>query len=135
MGLVSELRLGNHVRFHNRFLSKLQLIKYLQATDIYITPYVDRNQISSGTLSYALGTGKAIVSTPYLHAEEALAEGRGLLCKFRKPASITDCINKLLEDEELRLSLEKRAYAYSRSFTWPKVAQEYVKLFNCLLKD
>lgn len=135
MRLVSELRLGNHVRFHNRFLSKLQLIKYLQATDIYITPYVDRNQISSGTLSYALGAGKAIVSTPYLHAEEALAEGRGLLCKFRKPASITDCINKLLEDEELRLSLEKRAYAYSRSFTWPKVAQEYVKLFNCLLKD
>ena len=135
MRLVADLQLAKHVRFHNRFLSKWQLIRYLQATDIYITPYVDRNQISSGTLSYALGTGKAIVSTPYLHAEEALAEGRGLLCKFRKPASITDCINKLLEDEELRLSLEKRAYTYSRSFTWPKVAQEYAKLFNCLLKD
>ncbi len=135
MRLVAELKLGKHVRFHNRFLSKRQLIRYLQATDIYITPYVDRNQISSGTLTYALGTGKAIVSTPYLHAEEALAEGRGLLCKFRNPASIADCINRLLEDEELRLSLEKKAYAYSRNFTWPKVAEEYVKLFNRLLED
>jgi glycosyltransferase involved in cell wall biosynthesis len=133
--LVDELKLGKHVRFHNRFLSKRQLIRYLQATDIYITPYVDRNQISSGTLIYALGTGKAIVSTPYLHAEEALAEGRGLLSKFRNPISIADCVNRLLEDPELRLSLEKKAYAYSRNFTWPKVAERYVKLFNHLLKD
>ncbi len=135
MRLVDELKLGKHVRFHNRFLSKRQLIRYLQATDIYITPYVDRNQISSGTLTYALGTGKAIVSTPYLHAEEALAEKRGLLSKFRNPASIADCVNRLLEDPELRLSLEKKAYAYSRNFTWPKVAERYVKLFNHLLKD
>ena len=135
MRLVDELKLGKHVRFHNRFLSKRQLIRYLQATDIYITPYVDRNQISSGTLMYALGTGKAIVSTPYLHAEEALAEGRGLLSKFRNPISIADCVNRLLEDPELRLSLEKKAYAYSRNFTWPKVAERYVKLFNHLLKD
>ncbi len=135
MRLVDELKLGKHVRFHNRFLSKKELIRYLQATDIYITPYVDRNQISSGTLTYALGTGKAIISTPYLHAEEALADGRGLLCKFRNPNSVAECINKLLEDPELRLSLEKKAYAYSRNFTWPKVAEKYVKLFNRLLKD
>ncbi len=135
MRLVDELKLGKHVRFHNRFLSKKELIRYLQATDIYITPYVDRNQISSGTLTYALGTGKAIISTPYLHAEEALADGRGLLCKFRNPNSVAECINKLLEDPELRLSLEKKAYAHSRNFTWPKVAEKYVKLFNRLLKD
>ena len=135
MRLVDELKLGKHVRFHNRFLSKRQLIRYLQATDIYITPYVDRNQISSGTLAYALGTGKAIISTPYLHAEEALADGRGLICKFRNPTSIAECINRLLEDPELRLRLERKAYAYSRNFTWPKVAEKYVKLFNRFLKD
>ena len=135
MRLVDELKLRKHVRFHNRFLQKRELIKYLQATDIYITPYVDRNQISSGTLVYALGAGKAIISTPYLHAEEALAEGRGLICKFRNPSSIAECINRLLEDAELRLSLERKAYTFSRSFTWPKVAENYVNLFNRLLKD
>jgi glycosyltransferase involved in cell wall biosynthesis len=135
MRLVDELKLREHVRFHNRFLQKRELIKYLQATDIYITPYIDRNQISSGTLVYALGTGKAIISTPYLHAEEALAEGRGLICKFRSPSSIAECINRLLEDAELRLSLERKAYTCSRNFTWPKVAENYVNLFNRLLKD
>ena len=133
--LVDELQLGKHVRFYNRFISKRELIRYLQATDIYITPYVGRNQISSGTLVYALGTGKAIISTPYLHAEEALADGRGLLCKFRSPSSIAECINRLIEDTELRFSLERKAYAYSRNFTWPKVAEKYVKLFNHLLED
>ena len=135
MRLVEELKLGKHVRFHNRFLSKRQLTKYLQATDIYITPYIDRNQISSGTLAYALGTGKAIISTPYLHAEEALADGRGLLCKFRKPASIAKCVSRLLEDPELKLHLEKKAHAYSRNFTWMKVAERYATLFTHLLKD
>lgn len=135
MRLVDELKLGKHVRFYNLFLSKRELIRYLQATDIYISTYVDRNQISSGTLSYALGTGKAIISTPYLHAEEALADGRGLICKFRNPTSIAECINRLLEDPELRLSLEREAYAYTRDFTWPKVAEKYVKVFNRFLKD
>ena len=135
MRLVDELKLRKHVRFHNRFLQKRELVKYLQATDIYVTPYVDRNQISSGTLVYALGTGNAIISTPYLHAEEALAEGRGLICKFRNPTSIAECINRLLEDPELKLSLERKAYAFSRTFTWPKVAEKYVRLFNRLLKD
>jgi len=133
--LVDELKLGKHVRFYNRFLPKRELIRYLQATDIYITPYVDRNQISSGTLVYALGTGKAIISTPYLHAEEALADGRGLICKFRNPTSIAECINKLLEDSELKISLERKAYAYSRNFTWPKVAERYAKLFYRLFED
>jgi glycosyltransferase involved in cell wall biosynthesis len=135
MKLVDELELGKHVRFYNRFLSKRELIRYLQATDIYITPYVDRNQISSGALVYALGTGKAIVSTSYLHAEEALADGRGLICKFRNPASIAESINRLLEDPQLKLSLEKKAYAYSRNFTWPNVAEKYVELFNRVIRN
>jgi len=135
MRLVDELELGKHVRFYNRFLSKRELLRYLQATDIYITPYVDRNQISGGTLIYALGTGKAVISTPYLHAEEALGNGRGLICKFRNPTSIAECINELLEDPELRFGLERKAYAYSRNFTWPKVAEKYVELFNRVLND
>ena len=135
MRLVDELKLGKHVRFYNRFLSKRELMRYLQATDIYITPYVDRNQISSGTLVYALGTGKAIISTPYLHAEEALADGRGLICKFRNPASTAESINRVLENPQLKLSLERKAYAYSRNFTWPKVAEKYVELFNRVLND
>ncbi|MCK4933904.1 glycosyltransferase family 4 protein [Candidatus Bathyarchaeota archaeon] len=133
--LVDELQLRKHVRFYNRFLSKRELIRYLQATDIYITPYIHRNQISSGTLVYALGTGKAVISTPYLHAEEALEGGRGLMCKFRDPASIAECIERLIEDPELRRSLERKAYAYSRNFTWPRVAEKHVQLFNRLLKD
>ncbi len=133
--LVDKLKLRKHVRFHNRFLSKRELIRYLQATDIYITPYIDRNQVSSGTLVYALGTGKSIISTRYLHAEEALADGRGLLCKFRNPVSIAECINRLLEDQEQRFRFARKAYDYSRGFTWSKVAEEYVRLFNRLLKD
>jgi glycosyltransferase involved in cell wall biosynthesis len=133
MKLTDELGLENHVRFHNRFLSKRELIKYLQATDICVTPYVSLNQISSGTLAYALGAGRAVVSTPYLHAQEALAEGRGLFCKFRDSRSIADCINKLL-DEDLRKIIQAKAYKYSRRFVWSNVAKRYAKLFEQTIK-
>ena len=123
--LIEQLGLRNHVRFHNRFLTERELIKYLQATDIYITPYIGPNQISSGTLVYALGAGKAIVSTPYLHAEEVLSQGRGLFCEFKNPDSIAKEVKKLLENDKLRRNMEKKAYKYSRSFTWLKVAQKY----------
>ena len=129
MKLVDELGLENHVRFHNRFLSKRELISYLQATDVYVTPYISPNQISSGTLTYALGAGKAVVSTPYLHAKEVLGEGRGLFCKFRDHRTIAEGINKLL-NEELRTSIQGKAYEYSRKFVWSSVAKEYVKLFE-----
>ena len=134
MQLVYDLDLEKFVRFHNRFLSKRELIKYLQATDVYVTPYISPNQISSGTLIYALGAGKAVISTPYLHAQEVLAKGRGLFCKFRDSASITDCLNKL-SDETLRKNLEVKAYKYSRRFLWPNVAEEYVKIFSQTLQQ
>lgn len=133
MRLVEELQLEKHVRFHNRFLSKRELIKYLRATDVYLAPYISPNQISSGTLVYALGAGRAIISTPYLHATEILAEGRGLFCKFRNPHSIADCIKRLLEDR-LRKTLERKAYKYSRRFIWSNVAKKYTKLFKQLIK-
>jgi glycosyltransferase involved in cell wall biosynthesis len=131
--LVDDLDLYEHVKFHNRFLLERELIKYLQATDIYITPFVDPNQISSGTLVYAMGTGKAIIATPYLHAQEALAEGRGLLCKFRDHRSIADGISQLLEDEELRRNMQRKVYSYSRDFTWDVVAKRYAGLYRRML--
>jgi len=131
--LVDDLDLYEHVKFHNRFLLEREIIKYLQATDIYITPFVDPNQISSGTLVYAMGTGKAIIATPYLHAQEALAESRGLLCKFRDHRSIADGISQILEDEELRRNMQRKVYSYSRDFTWDVVAKRYAGLYRRML--
>jgi glycosyltransferase involved in cell wall biosynthesis len=128
--LVEELGLRNHVRFHNRFLTKRELIRYLHATDIYITPYIGPNQISSGTLVYALGAGRAVISTPYLHAKEVLSHGRGLFCEFKNPESIATELKKLLENEKLRREMEKEAYRYSRNFTWPKVGQKYADILK-----
>jgi glycosyltransferase involved in cell wall biosynthesis len=131
--LVNELDLYENVKFHNRFLHKRELIKYLQATDIYITPYIEPNQISSGTLVYAMGTGKAIIATPYLHAQEVLSEGRGLLCKFKNYKSITEHIFLLLEDDKLRKNMQKKVYNYSRDFTWSAVAKKHTSLYRRIL--
>ena len=131
--LVDELNLYEHVRFHNRFLLTRELIKYLQATDIYITPYIEKTQISSGTLVYAMGTGKAIIATPYLHAQEALAQGRGLLCKLKDHKSITERIFQLLEDEKLRRKIQEKVYKYSRDFIWSSVAKKYSDLYRRIL--
>ncbi|NIN68430.1 MAG: glycosyltransferase, partial [Anaerolineae bacterium] len=102
MDLADGLGLTPYVRFHNRFLPRRQLIRYVQAADVCVLPHPGEFQASSGTLSYALACGKAIVSTPFTHAREVLAEGRGLLCKFRDPISITDAVNTILVDEGLR---------------------------------
>jgi glycosyltransferase involved in cell wall biosynthesis len=135
IALVDELGMQKHVQFQNCFLPKSELMKYLQATDVYITPYLGKNQISSGTLIYALGTGRVVVSTPYLHAQEVLADGRGLFCEFKSPSSIAKMINKLLANKSLKRKIEKKAYEYSRSFTWFEVAKEYAKLFNQVIED
>jgi glycosyltransferase involved in cell wall biosynthesis len=130
MRLVNDLKLQKNVKFHNRFLQRREIIRYLQATDIYLTPYINRSQVSSGTLAYAMAAGKAIISTPYLHAQEALADGRGGFCKFRNPKSITDQIELLLDNPELKDTIEKKVYAYSRESIWSKVAKKYVKVFK-----
>ncbi len=133
--LVDDLELNANVRFHNRFLRERELIKYLKATDVYVTASIDPYQISSGTLVYAMGAGRAIVSTPYLHSKEALADGRGLFCKFKDHKSIAKNIIKLLEDENLRREMEKRVYRYSRGFTWDKVAESYSQLFRRIISS
>jgi len=129
-GMVKDLGLRGHVRFLNRFLSKPELYHYLQATDIYITPYLSANQVSSGTLSYALAAGKAVVSTPYLHAKEALGDGRGVFIRFNDPVSIAEKVGELIKKQSLRRMVERRAYLYSRDFTWPNTARKYLALFD-----
>jgi glycosyltransferase involved in cell wall biosynthesis len=133
--MVKNLGLRGHVKFLNRFLSKPELYTYLQATDVYITPYLSPNQVSSGTLSYALAAGKAVVSTPYLHAKEALGEGRGVFCNFNDSTSIAERVTEIIENKRLRTSLERKAYAYSRKFTWPLVAKKYLNLFDALTRQ
>lgn len=133
--MAENLGVRGHVKFINRFLSKPELYNYLQATDVYITPYPSPNQVSSGTLSYALAAGKAVVSTPYLHAIEALDQGRGLLCNFNDSASIAQKVIEIIENKSLRRSLEQNAYNYSRKFTWSLVAKKYFALFDELTKQ
>jgi len=131
--IVSELGLEANVRFINRFLSKPELIKYLQATDIYLTPYISPYQISSGTLTYAAGAGKAVVSTPYFHAQDILADNRGVFCKFKDSISLAEGIIELL-DAKVRKAMQKRIYKFSRRFVWANIAQEYVNLFNRVIE-
>lgn len=132
--LVNDLNLQDHVKFHNRYLALRELIRYLQATDVYITPYLNPNQITSGTLAYALSCGKAVISTPYLYAREVLADGRGLLVRFRDSDSISWAVNKILDDRELRSRMERKSYIYSRKMTWQNVGRKYLDLFRETLK-
>ncbi|MHA2379437.1 MAG: glycosyltransferase family 4 protein [Candidatus Thorarchaeota archaeon] len=134
VSLVKKLKLEKNVRFHNRFLTKDELIQYLQATDVYICPYVNVEQLSSGTVTYALGAGRAIVSTPFYYALEVLADGRGILCKLKSPRSITEGIRQLLENPEQKARIEKLAYEYGQDMTWSKVASKYAYLFKDVIR-
>ena len=131
--LIEQNGLEDSVRLIGRYLEFDELIKYLQATDVYVTPYLDPVQVVSGTLAYAVGCGKAVVSTPYLYAQELLAHGRGVLVKFRDSASIADAVGTLLENAPLRASTGRRAYQFGRRMTWAHVAEEYGKLFSSLI--
>ena len=129
MPQVEFLGVEKNVRFVNRFLTENELISYLLATDIYVIPYPNREQVSSGTLSYALSTGKPIVTTPFLHAEEPISSGAPLQCEFEDPASIAECVNRLLDDDQIRQRYARMAYEYSRPMIWPNVAMRYVNTF------
>ncbi len=125
---VEELGIAEHVRFHDRFVDLETLLEYLGSADIYVTPYPNREQVSSGTLAYALGAGKAIVSTPYWYAEELLADDRGMLVPFGDPGALADAVIELLDDEPRRNAIRRRAYQYAREMTWSRVGERYVAL-------
>jgi polysaccharide biosynthesis protein PslF len=126
---IAEYGLENNVVLVDRFLEFDELVNYLAATDIYLTPYLNPVQVVSGTLAYAVGCGKAIVSTPYLYAQELLAHSRGFLAAFRDATSIASAVSTLLDDPALRRATERRAYRFGRQMTWPNVAHEYGRLF------
>ncbi len=120
--MVREYGLHYNVQLVDKYLDFDEVVSYLAATDIYLTPYLNPAQIVSGTLAYAVGCGKAIVSTPYLYAQELLAHNRGFLCDFRDAGSIALRLNMLLDDPALRRATERRAYRFGRQMTWPHVA-------------
>ncbi len=134
MRLVKSLQLEKNVLFLNEFIDVQDLFKYLSATDIYITPYLNESQITSGTLSYAVGVGAAVISTPYWHAAELLAEGRGRLFDFGNTHQLSSTINELLDHPESLNQLKKNALEYGRNFTWPKTGEKYLALFNSILE-
>lgn len=126
---VREHGLQHNVQLIDKYLEQEELLSYLAATDIYLTPYLNPAQIVSGTLAYAMGCGKAIVSTPYLYAQELLSYGRGFIVPFKNADAIADRLAALLDDPALRRATERRAYRFSRQMTWPHVAVEYGRLF------
>jgi glycosyltransferase involved in cell wall biosynthesis len=125
--------LSENVKLVDKYLDFDELIAYLSASDIYLTPYLNPVQIVSGTLAYAVGCGKAIVSTPYLYARELLEHGRGFTVPFRDASAIATTLVALLDDPSLRESTERRAYKYGRRMTWSNVAHDYGALFTELL--
>ena len=128
--LAVELGVSSQVIFNNRFVSAEELVEHVGAADIYITPYRQEAQIVSGTLAIALGAGKAIISTPYWHAQELLADGRGILVPFDDPAAIAEAAIRLLDNDAERHTMRKRAYLHSRGTTWQRTAQAYMASFQ-----
>jgi len=126
---VRELGLQSNVAFHNRFVELDELKQFIGAADVYVTPYLNKEQAASGTLAYAVGSGKAVVSTPYWHAEDLLAEGRGLLVPFRDSEALAEQILRLLDNEVERHALRKRAYHFGRQMVWREVSRRYLESF------
>lgn len=127
--LANDLGINKNVIFYNRFVSLDELKEFIGAADIYVTPYLNEAQITSGTLSYAFGCGKAVISTPYWHAKELLSDDRGILVPFNDPNAIADAIELLISNETLRHSMRKRAYIIGREMIWSNVAHLYMESF------
>jgi glycosyltransferase involved in cell wall biosynthesis len=119
-----------NVIFYNRFVTTEELKEFIGAADLYITPYLNEKQITSGTLAYTFGAGKAVISTPYWHAQELLADDRGVLVPFANSAAITQAVNELLENSTQRHAMRKSAYMLGREMVWPVVARQYMKSFE-----
>jgi len=127
--LAQEKGVEGQVIFYNQFVTLDELVEFIGAADIYITPYQNPAQIVSGTLAYTLGAGKAIISTPYWYAEEMLADERGVLVPFRDPPALAAQVIDLLDNEAKRHAMRKRAYMFGRDMIWPQVARRYLESF------
>jgi glycosyltransferase involved in cell wall biosynthesis len=133
--LAKDLGVEANVIFRNRFVSPQELVELIGAADIYITPYKHKAQVVSGTLAYALSAGKAIISTPYLHAIELLDDERGVLVPFDDPEAIGAKTVELLDNDTARHAMRKRAYLYARDMVWSRVAQKYMKSFERIYNE
>jgi glycosyltransferase involved in cell wall biosynthesis len=127
--LAKKLGVEQQVLFVNRFVSPEEMASLVGSADIYITPYCHEAQAVSGTLAYAMGAGKAIISTTYWHAAELLNHGRGMLVPFENPAAIAAATSALLDDDQARQAMRERAYLYARPMVWKRVAQSYMASF------
>ncbi len=128
--LAEDIGVGDHVVFYNRFVSNNDLKEFIGAADIYLTPYLNEAQITSGTLAYVFGAGRAVISTPYWHARELLADERGVLVPFRDADAISDAACGLLGDPERMARMRRTAYETSRANIWPAVARRYLETFD-----
>ncbi|MBA7628992.1 D-inositol-3-phosphate glycosyltransferase [subsurface metagenome] len=132
--LIEKLGLKKNVKFYNKYLNLQEIINYLLASDIYVHTNLDENQIVSGTLSYALGCGKAVISAPSLYSKEILSDGRGIVVEFKNPNSFSEAIDKILSDQHLKKNLERTAYSFSRHMIWSNVALRYLNIFNKVVR-
>ncbi|MCX6150337.1 MAG: glycosyltransferase family 4 protein [Ignavibacteriales bacterium] len=128
--LAKQKGVEGNVIFYNRFVNLEELVEFISAADIYITPYLNEAQITSGTLAYTLGAGKAVISTPYWYAQEILSEGRGVLVPFRDHNAMAEQVINLLDNESDRHAMRKRAYKFGRAMIWSEVAQRYMESFE-----
>jgi glycosyltransferase involved in cell wall biosynthesis len=126
---AQRLGVDSHIIFHDRFVTQAELSEFLSATDIYVTPYLNAEQSTSGTLAYAMGAGKAVISTPYAYASEMLAEGRGVLVPARDPAALAEAMVDLLTDDAKRNAIGARAAAFGNGMAWPEIARQYQTTF------
>jgi glycosyltransferase involved in cell wall biosynthesis len=130
---VLDLNIADNVVFHNRFVDLQELTEYMSCCDVYLTPYLAKEQITSGTLAYAVGMGKAVVSTPYWYAEELLSDSRGVLVDFRDVEGMAGALNGLIGDSMRRNKMRKAAYEYGRTMVWREVGRQYVEMFVQML--
>src|SRR5882762_5505712 len=130
MARVRELSVEDHVVFLDQFVDQARLLEFISMCDVYVTPYLNEAQMTSGTLAYSFGLGKPVVSTPYWHARELLVDGRGVLIPFGDAAATGREIAELLTDDSRRQAMCKRAYAISRSMTWQRTAERYMSVFD-----
>lgn len=133
--IVDKLGIKKHVWFVDKYLSKEEIIHYLQISDIYMTPYLGKDQAVSGTLAYAVGYGRVIISTPYNYAKEMLSEGRGLLAEFRDSDSLAKNIKYVLKNPEAKKEMERKTLSLGKTMMWDNVAKQYAKLFIDTLEE
>jgi glycosyltransferase involved in cell wall biosynthesis len=131
--LVETYQLQEHVQFVNSFVSQADLVEYLSACDVYVTPYINEAQITSGTLSYAIGAGAAVVSTPYWHAKELLADGRGVLVEFKNSAKMAEVLKNLFSNLDYRTTLRDNARIFGKEITWKNIGLRYTRILDKII--